>query len=257
MHKKKATLFWRIQHPVSGKIAFLLGIRETISPDALPLFEKKLRSRSDCASWFIQTLAPFPGELPPGLTLDQCFSSRHFARLTAIFRKAFQTDIQAHNRQYPLAVRDSLASRIMEENGHQNTAAVVRENLPAGSAVLQPLDPDYADRFYASIPLDFQLRQLRLLGKNPARFRQKINKKIGEMLLEDPVLIWRKTRVKLTGAERKSFLAYNTILTGRIQELTTPSPAFFLIEASRLGGGKGVLRGLKRAGWVVSGVREG
>lgn len=171
--------------------------------------------------------------------------------MAAAFRKAFQVDLHEYNRLYPLAVRDLLAGRIWEETGYLNTKAVIRNNLPHPSVALYPLDPDYPQQFHLAVPLEFQLRQLHLLSKNPGSFRRQIRKQAAELPLEDPALIWRKTRVKMTGAERQFFLAYNAELVAKIQQSTTPAPALFLIEAGRLGGGKGVLRGLKRVGWVT------
>lgn len=254
MNRRKTTLFWKLKHPGSGCISFLLGTRDRLPAEAFSRLENRLTGLPVRKVWYL--IHEFPAEtahcrMPDGITLDHLLSNRHFRRISAILKKTFQVDLETLNHFYPLAVRERLINQI----GAQANLTSLRDRLPQILPGAEPVFHSPEDSGYDAIPIPFQLRQLRILASNPARFRLKVEKDLLERNLDDPALIRRNTRERLTGAERKYQSARNAGAADRIIAETRETPGLFLVDAAGLAGGKGILHRLRAAGLQVLPIR--
>jgi uncharacterized protein YbaP (TraB family) len=104
------------------------------------------------------------------------------------------------------------------------------------------------------IPLEEQLKMLLSIGKNIKRYRRHILHS-AELYQKSDLRRLSKSVAKNTGKLRKELIyKRNEVMAERIAALASETSIFAAIGAGHLGGGKGVLRLLKKKGLKVKPV---
>ena len=104
--------------------------------------------------------------------------------------------------------------------------------------------------------MDYQIKGLLQIGKNPKKYRQALAKSITTYIKQDFQNLYQSSK-KGAGDKRKVLLYNrNKIMAERIAQYIEKQSLFAAIGAGHLGGGKGVLRLLKQKGFKLSPILE-
>src|SRR5690606_29103309 len=102
--------------------------------------------------------------------------------------------------------------------------------------------------------LDFQIKSLNWMAKNFKRFRKQLQKMTKDYETGDIQKLYQATKKNAKGLRKVLIYDRNAIMARRIADMAAEQSLFAAIGAGHLGGEKGVLRLLKKAGFKVKPV---
>lgn len=258
--RQEQSLLWEIRNKDSQLPSYIFGtmhvkdyrafifqdvITEYIDKCKIFATEFDLRERS-------QLNDPEISRIPGNRNLEELIGKRKFERLKRILRKSFSIDLDQLKDILPLFIINMLTEKIL----------VSTSTIPLDTFLWQYAENTHRDLrgvetfaeqliTLAKIPIDYQVKNLISIGKNPKQFRRQINGLIYQYVNGDIHSLFKKSKKSL-GKQRKLLLYdRNKLMAKRIHLLVQDQTSFVAIGAAHLSGKKGVLRLLKSRGFKL------
>lgn len=253
---KKQSLLWELQ---DGSIqpSYLFGTmhvrdyRAFIYQDIITNYIDKckifatefdLRERHDLKSADLSFM-------PAGLSLNGLVGDRKYQRLKKILKKSFSTDLDQVNKVLPLFTINMITEQILTKSKSVPLDTFLwqyAENIQRSLRGVETFKEQLIT--LSKIPLEYQIKSLLDIGKNPKKFRKSILELIDQYVRGDIRGLYKKSKKSL-GKHRKLLLYdRNKIMAERISLMMQENTSFVAIGAGHLSGSKGVLRLLKKSG---------
>lgn len=254
--EKKHSLLWELTSKASNNKSYLLGTmhvkdyRAFIYQDVFTEYidrckifatEFDLRERAGLSN-------PEVSAIPNNKSLLEIIGERKYNRLKKIIKKSFSINLDLLNRTLPLFAINMLTEKILTSTRSIPLDTFLWQYAENTHRELRGVET-FAEQLetLANIPLDYQIKSLLEIGKNPKKFRKQINSLITQYVNGDIQGLYKKSKKSL-GKQRKILLYNrNEVMCQRIIEMTHENSSFIAIGAAHLSGKKGVLRLLKQA----------
>jgi len=179
----------------------------------------------------------------------------HYQKCRKALLKSFDIDLDVIGTLKPLIITNMIAEVVLGKTGCigldqylYNYAKEVQKELGGVEKVSEQ------GEIMNRIPIDYQIKALRGIGKNPKSFRRNVLKMNDLYRRGDLARLHHKAKRSL-GKMRKPLLHdRNIIMAERITKMISERSSFIAIGAGHLAGGKGVLRLLSQAGINIARV---
>ena len=194
--------------------------------------------------------------LPAGVTLKSLIPKKKYEKLRKIILKSTGIDLEFFQTVTPFMLTGLLGSQLLGKQMPHSLDEHLWKYAESHNKTLLGIETlEEQLEILHNIPLDYQVKMLDSLGKNISRFRQ--NTLYAANLYQQGALKrLSKSVIKNAGKLRKVMVYQrNEIMAKRIHALAKKQSLFVTVGAGHLGGGKGVLRLLKKSGLRVSPVR--
>lgn len=261
--EKKNSLLWELTTKASNNKSYLFGtmhvkdyraflyqdvITEYIDKCKIFATEFDLREREGLNDPEVSTI-------PNNKSLFEIIGENKYNRLKKIIEKSFSLNLDLLNRVLPLFAINMLTEQILTST----------RSIPLDTFLWQYAENTHRElrgvetfveqlETLAAIPLDYQIKSLLEIGKNPEKFRKQINSLINQYVKGDIHALYKKSKKSL-GKQRKLLLYNrNQIMCQRISDLALENSSFIAIGAAHLSGKKGVLRLLSMAEFSIKPV---
>lgn len=257
---KKNTLLWELAHPHFLGTSYLFGtmhVQDIRAFGKWELAQEKIRECDALALEFDLDDRGLPASfsstvLPNGLLLYDLFPKKKYRKLRRTFLKATGFDIGLAPRTLPFLLMGNLSAQLLQ----QDMPTSLDEQLWAfakseGKQLLGIETLNSQLEVLAKIPVEIQVKMLLDMGRNISTHRKQLLRLADLYHREDLVRLHRSVK-KQAGSLRKIMLyKRNRAMASRVFEVAGSKKVFAAIGAGHLGGGKGVLRLLKKKGVKV------
>ena len=187
--------------------------------------------------------------------LSTKMNANHYQRCQKVLLRSFDIDLNVIGTLKPLIITNMIAEVVLGKTGCigldqylYNYAAEAEKELGGVEKVSEQGD------IMNLIPLDYQIKALRSIAKNPKSFRRNVLS-MNDLYRQGDLRRLHKKAKRSLGKMRKPLLYdRNKIMTKRIKHMISEKSSFIAIGAGHLSGGKGVLRLLKQSGIKISRV---
>lgn len=258
----KNTFFWQLSDPGLIKETFLLGtmhVQDLRAFSNLEFIKEKIDSADAFAAEYHlgdknMGLAAKLG-LPAGVSLNGLIPEKKYFKLRKIILKSTGIDLDYFQNISPFMLTGLIGSQLLGKHMPQSLDEHLWNYARDHNKTMLGIETfEEQIQVLEQIPLDDQVKMLLGLGKNINRFR-KHTLHSANLYQQGKFKQLTKSVIKNAGKLRK-VLVYqrNEIMADRIHALAQGQRLFATVGAGHLGGGKGVLRLLKRKGVKVSPV---
>ncbi len=263
MKKKKKTLLWKIETKKQPNPSYVFGTMHVRDQRAFKYKELTEQKILECDA-FAAELNLEEAEhlfdagalnLPEGQTLDSILKPKAFARIDKLFRKKIGVPLENFNNSRPLLISNIITEKIFSEDMPLALdAALYQFASQHGKITLGIENFEEQLNILEKIPLDFQIKSLNWMAKNFKRFRKQLQKMTKDYETGDIQKLYQATKKNAKGLRKVLIYDRNAIMARRIADMAAEQSLFAAIGAGHLGGEKGVLRLLKKAGFKVKPV---
>lgn len=255
---KKNTLLWRLEGERLPGPSYLFGtmhVRDSRMFDVAGQVLPKIAACQAFAAEFnleeaaLQNPAALPLNLPAGRTLRNLIPPKRYEKLRSILRKTAGLDIDHFQNAPPFFIVNLIAERILVSdmpvsldehlwNFAKNQGKTLHgvETFGEQMAVLE------------KISLDEQVKMLVDMTKNVGRYRKHLLHMAELYQKKDVQRLFKSVKKSSKGLRKILLYRRNEIMADRIAALANEQTTFAAIGAAHLGGGKGVIRLLKKQG---------
>lgn len=256
----KDSLLWELVHPRTGVAHYLFGTMHVSNEGAykhIPLVKEYISScavyagEMDLEDPLLMELTTY-FELPSGMSLKGLYGDKKYEKLRAIIQKAFSVELDRYNLLRPMIVSNMLAEKVLTASYDvaldQHLWSLASE-LGLETTGLESAADQI--KILQSIPIPLQKQMLSKSLQNVSKYKKKIVKisrlyeegKLGQLFLSS----------KRSLGELRKPLLYdrNYSMADRIDILAVGDSVFSAIGAAHLGGKFGVLRLLKKSGYII------
>ena len=257
------TFLWKISGPYSAADSYLFGTMHVQDIRAFSNLEKVLSFIEKCESFAVEfhleeaanLAAHMPMQIPESQKLSDLIHPKKYKKLRSILLKSVGLDIQYFERTLPFMITGLVSNQIL----HKDMPESLDEHLwiyarGQGKELLgiETLDEQIA--VMASIPLEVQVKMLLELGRNIGKFRKQILKTTNLYQQGEMLRLSKSVKRNARGLRKIMLYHRNEIMAERIADMVKEKTLFAAIGAGHLGGGKGVIRLLKKRGLSLSPV---
>lgn len=266
MNSKKNKLLWVIENPENANLSYLFGTMHIGDLRALKnkdfLFQKIDACEAFALEYNLEESSNHPNTsflfFPDGQNLEDFIPKKKYDKLRKILLKSFGFDIEQAKSMLPLFISNLIQKKIALSNYPWSIDEFLLNHAKEQNKVILGIET-FAEQLeiLSNISLKYQIKSLLHLGKNVHQARQSFHKMVDLYLKEDIQQLYQSSK-KGSGEVRKILLFQrNEIMAKRIAALTAKQSVFIGIGAGHLGGGKGVLRLLKKKNLKVKKVSQG
>lgn len=190
-----------------------------------------------------------------GITFSGYFRPKQYQKYRKTILKSFKTDLYNFERYTPFFVNNLLAELSLSKSEPEYL-----DHYLWSYAIYEEKEVQGVETFnqqievLKKIPLEFQIKSFKTTVKNLSSFRKKINT-LNQLYARGDIKTLYKLTKKSMGKIRKLMIYdRNEIMGERAIALHSYKPSFIAIGAAHLGGNKGVLSLLRKAGYKVKEV---
>ena len=264
MSKKKESLLWQFRKDNESRTHYILGTMHVSSEEAY--------TPVSIAKHYMELCHTYVGEMDlndpelsnigdyfinqDGLVLEDIIGDKKYKKYSKIISKAFDIDLDRIAHYKPLVISNMIAESIITKKYDVALDHFLWEYAQAIGMEMKGLE-SANDQFeiMKSIPMESQLKGVRSCVKNVKTFRKKVLK-MSDLYAQGELTELYKSAKKSMGELRKLMIYdRNANMTEKLIELTANGATFSAVGAAHLGGSKGMLRGLKRAGFKVKPIK--
>lgn len=229
--------------------------------EKLDLIKEKIRECGTFAVEFHLGEAKGMGEktamLPDGLTLKGLVPEKKYTKLRKILLKTARLDIDLFQRLSPFMLLGLVSGQLLDKDMPESLDEHLWKFAEAENKAMEGIET-LAEQMAVleKIPLGMQVKMLLDLGRNPQNFRRHLLHMTS--LYQNGELQRLSKSVNKNARGLRKILLYqrNETMAGRIFHLAKKGSIFAAVGAGHLGGGKGVIRLLKKKGLKVKPVGQ-
>ncbi|HAD14512.1 MAG TPA: hypothetical protein DCF33_18975 [Saprospirales bacterium] len=259
------SLLWQITPKKGGNVSYLFGtmhVRDLRAFEWLELAQRHLRNCTLFATEydFMETdpdALTAALKLPEGKDLQQLISRGAWKKLDRIARKKLQTTAEVFRHEHPMSVSSTLSMmHLMSETPYS-----LDETLWHYARSLN-IPTTGVERFSEQIetihkiPFELHLKGLTWLLKNASRHKTRMRKMLSLYMAGNINSLYKSAKKDAKGMRNVLLYQRNRIMAERFVEMASSTSLFCAVGAGHLGGGKGMLRLIKKAGFNITPVRH-
>lgn len=264
MKSKNKTLLWQINQPDQSQYSYVFGtmhVRDNAAFQHLDFVLKKIQA---CEAFAIEYHLDegqihIPSDfvyLPDGQSLTDFIPAKKYNKLRKSILKSFQIDLDLFKRLQPLFINNLIGERLLSKDQEHALDSYLWDFAKSENKILLGIET-WQEQLATlnNLTLDYQIKGLMDIGKSTKKYRRALNKSVQDYVKGDFQKLYQAAK-KGAGTKRKVLLYNrNEIMADRIADFTERHTIFAAVGAGHLGGGKGVLRLLKKRGLVVKPVK--
>ncbi len=230
-----------------------MHVQDRLAFGKLDLVKEKIRS---CEIFALELHLDGPAQaqagkmvLPEGQTLKSLVSPKKYEKLRRMILKSADLDLDHFQRASPFLLTGLIAAKSFRED----MALSLDEHLwqfakQEGKAMVGIETFEEQINVLKKIPLKDQAKMLLEIGRNPKKARH--HAKLMAALYQQGALSRLSKCVKKNAGGLRKIMLYhrNEVMAGRIFALAHQATLFAGVGAGHIGGGKGVIRLLKKKG---------
>lgn len=261
------SLLWKVTSPDSDKASYLFGTIHLLPADRY-LFTEKMQQAFDAT----ETLAlemdidiPMGEQLkmaqqmmmPDGRSWAEYMTPEEFTALRSCYVDSLGVKANKFDKQYvkikPLYLSGLVLSTLLGNvKAYEQELSAMAKKSKKPLIGLETLEQQMA--FMASVSLEEQITQVKEAG---ASLLREYNRMLDAYLLQDLAALEAVARESgdMEGLEEELLTKRNEAWIPLIREQAAKSPTFFAVGALHLVGEKGVIEGLRKAGFTVEAVK--
>ena len=264
MSKKKESLLWQFRRENESRTHYILGTMHVKSEEAYTPVTISKHYMELCNTYVGEMDLNDPELSNIGdyfinedeLVLENFIGEKKYLKYRKVVAKAFGIELDEIAHYKPLVISNMIAESVISKSYDLALDHFLWEYAQAIGMEMKGLE-SATDQFeiMKSIPLDAQLKGLKSCVKNVITFRAKVLK-MSELYADGELTKLYKSAKKSMGELRKLMIYdRNERMTERLIDITAHGATFAAVGAAHLGGGKGMLRGLKKSGFTVRPVK--
>lgn len=264
--QESQSLLWKVTAPGNDRASYLFGTIHILPEDKF-LFTDKMKQAFDAT----ETLAlemdidiPMGEQLkmaqqmmmPDGKTWAEFMTPEEFAVLRSAYVDSLGIKANKFDKQYikikPLFLSGLVLTTLLGNvKAYEQELSSMAKKSKKPILGLETLDQQMA--FMASVTLEEQISQVKEAG---ASLLREYNRMLAAYLQQDLAALESVARESgdLEGMEEELLTERNAAWIPLIKEQAAKSPTFFAVGALHLVGEKGVIEGLREAGFTVEAV---
>ena len=265
MKSKNKTLLWQVRRPEQEHFSYVFGTMHVRDNAAFQRLDLVLDKLQDCDAFATEYdldegEAQIPKELvylPEGQSLTDFIPTKKYKKLRNAILKSFQIDLNLFKKLRPIFINNFLNEQLLSTDRKQPLDGYLWNYAKSADKILLGIETWQEQvATLEHITLEYQIKGLLEIGKNPKKIRRAIQKSVKDYVAGDFQKLYQAAR-KGSGDKRKILLySRNEIMARRIAHFSDQHSIFAAIGAGHLGGAKGVLRLLKKQGFSVQPIHE-
>lgn len=260
----KNTLLWKIsgQDPAQAP-SYVFGTMHVRDKRAFKNWDKLTQCIDSCEQFAAEyDLAETEGlgseflQVPEGWKgLSKHLSPSVYAKLKKQMDKNNWANIADCEHSHPILLLGLISGAEFSNESAQTLDAALYEYARLQSKKMLGLETLQSQvDIFATLPFKSALRSLKVAATHHSRLRRQIRKSAEAYLDQDLGKLLKSVK-QSTGDMREQLLyRRNKIMVARMLSLMQAGSVFVAVGAGHLAGGKGILRGLKKAGYQVEGI---
>lgn len=264
MKLKDKTLLWQINRPGQSQNSYVFGtmhVRDNAAFQHVDFIQKKIQACVAFATEYNldegqQHIPQDMVYLPDGKSLMDFIPPKKYAKLRKSILKSFQLDLDYFKKLQPLFINNLIGEQLLSKDQNEALDSYLWNFAKAEDKVLLGIETWQEQlKTLEKLTLEYQIKGLIGIGKNTKKYRRAMQKSVRDYVSGDFQKLFQSAK-KGAGDKRKILLYNrNEIMANRIEIFTQKQTLFAAIGAGHLGGGKGVLRLLKKKGFVLKPVK--
>lgn len=264
MSKKKESLLWQFHRENESRTHYILGTMHVKSEEAYTPVSISKHYMELCHTYVGEMDLNDPELSNIGdyfinqdeLVLEDLIGEKKYKKYQKTILKAFHIDLDEIAHYKPLVISNMIAESVISKSYDVALDHFLWEYAQAIGMEMKGLE-SAIDQFeiMKSIPMEAQLKGLKSCVKNVKTFRSKVLK-MSELYAAGELTQLYKSAKKSMGELRKLMIYdRNARMTERLIDISVNGATFAAVGAAHLGGAKGMLRGLKKAGFKVNSIK--
>jgi len=254
--RSKRTFLWQVsgsQLPGNSYLFGTMHVQDKAAFGRLAQVKEKILACNSFAVEFHldQSAGAMPNAmgLPSGVTLKDLISPKKYAKLKRALLKSASINIDHYQTVSPFLLSGLVSSHSLGKDMPVSLDEYLWRFAKAEGKVglgIETFEEQLA--VLQKIPLEYQVKMLLDLGRNSRRACKHTDRMAA--LYEHGELLRLSKSVKKNASGLRKILLYNRneIMANRIAEIASQGSLFAAVGAGHLGGGKGVIRLLKKKG---------
>ncbi|MEO1409734.1 MAG: TraB/GumN family protein [Bacteroidota bacterium] len=267
MKKKKRTVLWALEPgaelvaaglvPATSYLFGTMHVRDQRAFGYLEQVYERIEACSAFATEFnLEEMNPEAAlnmmRLPAGQHLEELFSPKRYQKLRRIFAKTTGIQLDLFPFAKPLLISNLISEAVLSKDMPHSLDESLWRHARSQGKVLLGLET-YAQQaaVVQRIPLDYQVKALRDIGKNFRSFRRQLLRMTELYARADLQQLCRQARKNAGGLREILLYQRNHHMAARIEAINHEHSLCCAIGAGHLAGKRGVLRQLKKRGYQL------
>lgn len=257
---KKNSLLWKIVPPNGGPVSYLFGTMHVRDMRAFGWLETAKNHLAECDVFATEFDFSDADEsalaaalrLPNGATLDTFLKPGAWKNLEVYCRRKLHIPAEMMRHQHPMMVMTALSTAsLTDEFSHSLDETLWHHARSLGKTTTGV--ETFADQLETlhKIPFEQHLKSLTWLLKNYGRQKRRLKKMMNWYAEGDIQQLYQAAKKDAKGMRRILLYERNALMVKRFEEIARERSLFCAVGAGHLGGGKGMLRLLKKAGFKL------
>lgn len=186
-------------------------------------------------------------------SLVKIINPQKYNRIRKSLIKSFSIDIKHYDNFHPFFIVSLLTAYVLFKGTTKDIMDTHIEKL----SKVNNVDVDYLESpaqqidILHQIPLDVQLRQLYKISRSPSNFVRHSRRMMNLYNLGDEKRLFRSSKKHLGGLRHILLYERNLLMVEKMISSFVIGPTFVTVGAAHLFGGKGILRALKHADYII------
>jgi uncharacterized protein YbaP (TraB family) len=250
------TVLWQIS-AADLEPSYIMGTMHVRDLRAFQNFEKVKHLIKQCSYYFAEMdlnqaeLMQDPKDfiLEDGVNLEILLGVKKYEKIRKALGKSFQFNLDDHKQLLPFLISNILAENILQADHQKPLDHILWTFAEEQDLIMGGLESFMEQQsIMRKIPLDFQLKSIKDIARNPSKFRKNLLCLVDYYVEEDIQMLYKMSK-KSMGKLRKLMLwERNSRMSKRIGEFMAQGQCFFALGAAHLSGQKGVLNLVKQQG---------
>ncbi len=261
MKKKKKSLIWKITSPSnSNSNSYLVGTMHVRDAKAFVRLEDMYQC-IDATQVFAtefnleeanHELTANRLDLKEGESLENLLGEKKYQKIKKIIRKGFGLDISFFNQSIPFLLINILTEKILSDDMQSSLDATLWEYAKQQEKTTIGIETlGEQMEILEHIPLSYQIKQLKDLAKNIAKFKKQIIKTTELYQEEDIQKLYKKVNKSLGSLKKLMLVDRNILMAERLSKIVEETSICFAVGAGHLSGKKGLIKLLKNKGYQL------
>lgn len=251
---------WQISHPDLESVSFVFGTMHVRDHRAFRYEQTVMKAIASCDAFATEfNLEELNAEihshimdLPEGISLKQLLSDQTYRKTDELLKKNVGVGIAAFENNKPILITNLLTESVLSTDAPLSLDETLWQFAKKNGKIMKGLE-SYEEqiRILEQIPLSYQVKTLKDFTRHFGKFRKELIKMAD--LYADAAFnrLYKATRKSAKGMRKLMLWKRNKHMARQITAFTKESSICVAVGAGHLGGKKGILRLLKKKGFVL------
>jgi uncharacterized protein YbaP (TraB family) len=192
---------------------------------------------------------------PNGTTLSHLIPKKLYAKIDKVLKKQTGVPLAQFEIFHPIMVTNFFTESLLSNDRWQALDAVLWEFAKENDKILRGVETNEEQlAVLKKMTVEEQLKNLKDLVSNFSKFRKHINHLAQLYEKADISQLYKATKNSIKGGRQMLLYTRNDIMAKRLSEMADTHSVCAAVGAGHLAGQKGVLRLLKKMGFIISPV---